>query len=201
MRHFVISFIFFSYLVQTFFVMLALFLCYPKEGRYLSSYILSPYYDKPETKPFALVLGCLFESWFMSTQWAGLTLQIYVNMLYLQTMSSLMSGLRSELRSSLSHRKDKLILRSLRGYSKLQLLSSMYNETMGRLFLSRFKSTTAVACVSSAFVLVKLFGMKDPFIICFGFGAVLVFVGTFTLMTRLILFQGPRGQCGAEESS
>lgn len=66
----------------------------PTEGRYLSSYVLNPYTNKEDTKYIALITGGIFEAWFISTQWAGLILQIYMNLLYLQTMSTSMNGLK-----------------------------------------------------------------------------------------------------------
>lgn len=81
-------------------------------------------------------------------------------------------------------KREKLLIKVLRGYFKLTLLSTIYNQSMGQLFLSRFKSTTAISCIASAFVLVKLFILNDVVITSFAICAVIVFTGTFSLLTK-----------------
>lgn len=100
-RHLTMLILFTSYILQMTLVMIPLHLTNPTEGRYLSSYILTPYLKKEDTKYAALAVGCMFETWFMSTQWAGLVLQIYLNLSYLQTISTSMEGLRNSCGSSL----------------------------------------------------------------------------------------------------
>lgn len=85
-----------GYLIQCVFVQI-IFLLNPQESRYLSSYILSPYYDKEDLNYIALAGGFIFEWWIFTTQWTGLILQVYINLLYLQTMSASLRGLRYEI--------------------------------------------------------------------------------------------------------
>lgn len=81
-------------------------------------------------------------------------------------------------------RKEQAFISVLRGYSKLQLLSTMYNQTVGQLLLSRIKSTAAISCVASAYMLVKLVALNDFFITSLCVCALLIFVGTFSLTTK-----------------
>lgn len=77
-------------------------------------------------------------------------------------------------------RKEKTIMDALRAYSKLELLSSLYNESIGRYFLSRFNTTTAVSSIASAFLFVKLFSLHDIFITGMSLGCGAILMTTFT---------------------
>lgn len=78
---------------------------------------------------------------------------------------------------------ERAFYRVLQSYTKLQVLSTLYNQSVGEYFLSKFKTTTAVACVASAFILVKLIGLGDFTITCGSIFCFCLFVGTFSGMT------------------
>lgn len=80
--------------------------------------------------------------------------------------------------------KQKAFLKILRAYSKLQILSTMYNQIIGQLVLSRFKTTMAICMVASAFMLVKLFSVKDPVITGLSGGCLVLMVSNFSMIAK-----------------
>lgn len=98
LRHLVLIWFFATYFNQLGLVIFPLYLRNPQEGRYLSSYVLHPYLEKSENETSirraALSIGLIYETWFFTTVFGGLCLQIYINMLYLQTMTTSMKCLR-----------------------------------------------------------------------------------------------------------
>lgn len=97
---------------------------------------------------------------------------------------SIFTNHRLYLASAGERHQKKSFYTALHSYSKLHLLSTLYNQSVGEYFLSQFKTTTAVSCVASAFILVKLIGLGDFTITCLSIGCAFVFVGTFSVMTN-----------------
>lgn len=75
-------------------ILMPLYVILHEEGWYLSAYFLKPLYAFKETHGIALGIGFLFEFWFVSTQWAGLFLQCFIHLIYLQTMKTSLENLR-----------------------------------------------------------------------------------------------------------
>jgi len=143
----------------------ALFLLNKREGRYLTSYIMSPFYDKVETQSFATIISGVFEYWFVITNLGGVMLQIYINLLFLHTMSTSLKSLRKMIDNKGTRQQIKQkFLKVTKAYAKLQLLSSLYNETLGQHFLARFQFSLGWMCVASAFAFVKLLPLGDMLI-------------------------------------
>lgn len=90
---------------------------------------------------------------------------------------------RSLLESAKSTQKEKIFIKVLKAYFKLELLSTMYNETVGRYFLSRFNTIVAISIVASAFLFVRLFSLNDVAITGLSVGCGIIFVSLFSLMT------------------
>lgn len=150
----------------------------PREGRYLSSYVLNPYYDRESTKDIAIIIGIIFEFWFISSQWGGLVIQLYINCLYLKTVSTSMRYIKSINPTGWGKvNREKAFVSKLRAYSKLRILATMYNQTVGFTFLPRFQSTSALVCVCSSFVFIKVLSSAhnpDGFVIGLsGFGMII----------------------------
>lgn len=80
--------------------------------------------------------------------------------------------------------KEKAFASMLKAYSKLRLLSTMYNEILGQTFLSRFKYASGMCCVSMSFVFVKMVSSGDFFVIGLSGGSMITIVTIFFLMAQ-----------------
>ncbi|CAL8087211.1 unnamed protein product [Orchesella dallaii] len=164
-----------------------MFVIHKSEGRYLSYHVLGTFYSHRETEHIALAVAFVYEFWFFSTQFGAALLQIYINSLYLQTMSTSMNGLRLRASCLITNqfKRRRMMLMTLRAYPKLRILSTLYNETIGQHFLARFKSCLGICTVGAAFIFIKLLGMKDILITTMGGSGVIVAGTMFYVLAKL----------------
>lgn len=144
----------------------------------------------PSRTVLAVTLGVMVDTWHLAGMQGSLALALYINMSFLFTFKTTVDHILSRKRKPVD--KKKLVnkrrsrrlrefLEDLQIYSKLRILTTMYNKSFGTLYIPPVKTMLGMIIVQSVFITIRLTGKAKDMngtLILFGFGSTCVLIGT-----------------------
>lgn len=127
------------------------------------------------SKNFAMGTGVLVDLWNVLGMEGAPTLVIYINMTFLHTFKATIHQiLVRQVSRSGGERQMGNLQEDLLIYSKLRILTSMYNNVFGQMYISPMTTALSITTVEAVIIAVRLTnGGENLFLVAFG-GAVAI---------------------------
>ncbi len=129
----------------------------------------------------ATIIGLVVDVWHLLLMWGSYLINFHVNMAFMHTFKTaievmLSSSFRKSSKIVVGNHLSALGLYSKSGrlqdqmliYSKLRILTTMYNNVFGALYVPSVKSCCAMVIVMSVFISIRLAPVSSPLVGIFG---------------------------------
>lgn len=144
------------------------------------------------------MIGLVVDLWHILLMWGSYLINLHVNLAFMHTFKTTIEGMLSRsfrrsskrvnesnfsalgLYSKLDRLQDQMLI-----YSKLRILTAIYNNVYGALYVPSVKSCCAMIIVMSVFISIRLAPVSSPLVGIFG--ALCTFMCAFG-MTIFIMF-------------
>ncbi|CAL8128704.1 unnamed protein product [Orchesella dallaii] len=118
------------------------------------------HHDSIGVRAGARIIAAVYEMWWCTTGFASVVMGVYVQMLYLPTAYTTIKELRNYA-LSVPFRTKHEVNSILFAFTKLQILSNVYNYSIGQYYNPYLKGFCMVTVVTALIVIVKLFNLHD----------------------------------------
>ncbi|CAL8109049.1 unnamed protein product [Orchesella dallaii] len=166
-----------------------LFIIFRKDVWHFGSifYKIALYYFPSQEIP-AIILGVIADSTHFIILWGPFLLQVYLNLLLNQSFSAVAEGLRNynhNLNSGCSGKTTVFSFKRIfQTYSKLRVLSTVYNNVYGRWYIPQLSSVFGACFVVGAFMAIRLYQISNHVAMLFcGIGIICTSLASLGIMT------------------
>lgn len=117
------------------------------------------YHALSQTMPnIAVLLGMLFNEWHFSYICGTFYFSFYINLAFMHTFKAAIVKMM-EMENKVGQRSLKLLQEQLLIYSKLRIVTTLYNDVYGKLYVPSLKAILGIMLVQSVFISVRLSGL------------------------------------------